>query len=216
MKYWILGGMAAILAACSASSEAPEKVASLDLQSMMPTLQGGPTWDVDLEESSLTFTAVGPNSDYKVVEFTGEFTNFDVVIVMDPKDTTDAKVVALIDTGSADLKDKDRQKNWPSSDWVDVLNFPIARFESSVVTQTGEGQFLAKGQLTIKGISKPVDLPFSLTIENDVAIAQGSVTLARTDFKLGHSSDFVDEGWVKFPVTVNLNLTANKVAGEGL
>lgn len=210
MKRWMIIIAASIMAACGAASDVSEPAPALDLQALLPVFEGEGVWTVVPEQSSLTFDAAGPNDAYKVVPFTGEFENFAAAIKLDLNDLSDAKIVALIDTGSANLNDGDRQKNWPSSVWADIANFPVAKFESRSFSRMSDGMLLASGTLTIKGISKPVDLPFNLRMEEHKSEAVGTVVLDRRDFKLGDSFDFADEGWVKFPVTVNVNIIATR------
>lgn len=210
MKKWILVFAACIVSACGASSDVTETVSAMDLQSRLPVYEGEAVWSVDKGQSTVSFDAVGPDDAYKVVPFTGTFRNFAAAIKLDVNDLASAKIMALIDTGTAELGAEDRQNNWPGSVWADVKNFPVATFESGLISQPSDGQFVASGRLTVKGISKDVDLPFNLTITDNKAVAVGEITLNRLDFKLGDSSDFTDEGWVKFPVTVRLNITATR------
>ncbi|MDN3719063.1 YceI family protein [Roseibium salinum] len=61
--------------------------------------------------------------------------------------------------------------------------------------------------MTIKGISQPVELDFTLDIDGDTATAKGTATVNRLDYKLGSG---VGTDTVGDVVTVTLNLTATR------
>ena len=54
----------------------------------------------------------------------------------------------------------------------------------------------------------PVDLPFTLTLQDDTARMTGSTTLDRRNFGIGET--VTDEGTLAFSVTVNIDLTATR------
>jgi polyisoprenoid-binding protein YceI len=63
--------------------------------------------------------------------------------------------------------------------------------------------------LTLRGVEKPLVLPFDLTITGDTAKMTGEVTLDRRDFGIGAS--YEDEGTVGFAVGVKITLTAQRL-----
>ena len=90
-----------------------------------------------------------------------------------------------------------------------MKNFPTATFVSDTITQSGE-TYDAEGTLTIKGKANPVTLSFTLAVDGDTAKAEGGFMLDRRDYQLGTGSDFETEEWVKFPVGVNVSITATR------
>lgn len=95
------------------------------------------------------------------------------------------KVVMPLAGMTTDSTTRDADISKP--DWFDVTKFPKATFESTDITalDENENEYLAKGTLTIRGISQKVELPFSLTLEDEMAHATGSVSFSRMLFEVG-------------------------------
>jgi polyisoprenoid-binding protein YceI len=110
------------------------------------------TWNVDASHSEIGFSA----RHLMVSKVRGKFNDFDAVVtVAQPFElsTVEATVrLASIDTNSAD-----RDVHLKSPDFFDVENNPSMTFTSTKVTDN-----TLEGQLTIKGITRPVsfDLDF--------------------------------------------------------
>ena len=82
-------------------------------------------------------------------------------------------------------------------------------FETSAISQTGPDHFVANGTLSLHGVKRPITLPFTLTIDKDVAKMDGSATLNRMDFSVGHGQAGGPET-VSPQVSVAVKLTAHK------
>lgn len=90
------------------------------------------------------------------------------------------------------------------ADFFDAGAFPTATFNAEIVkTDTG---YVARGPLTIKDRSVPIELPFELTLEGNRARMQGSVTLRRLDFGIGAAMP--DDSSLGFDVVVSVSLSA--------
>ncbi len=168
-------------------------------------------WHVDLLTSKLVFE--GEQSGEK---FTGSFPKFTSAIDFDEAAPEKGAITITVDMASVQIEGKDRQDSLPTSDWFAVKQFPTAVFTSTGIRadmghhKDGQPQrYIAKGTLTIRGISKPVDLPFSLKTTGSSTIARGEVTLKRNDFSVGIGQWKSDE-WVKYPVKVSFELRASK------
>ena len=73
----------------------------------------------------------------------------------------------------------------------------------------GGGKYQASGDLTIRGVSKPVLLPFTLAISGDTARMNGSLVLNRTAFGIGQGQ-WKTGDVVASEVTVTVALTAHR------
>jgi len=82
-----------------------------------------------------------------------------VVIGDDP---LDSRVDVSIDTASIDTRDEQRDGHLRSPDFFDVEAHPTMTFASSALRRTGRGKFEIDGELTIKGVSRPVTLTCTL------------------------------------------------------
>ncbi len=170
----------------------------------LPFLEGEFVWATDYASSSVTFSA-----EQEGQSFEGRFESFRAAIRLNPADISDAEIHAIIDMASVDAGDADRNSSLPTSDWFKTRSFPTATFRSAQVRQISEGRYEATGELTIKGISQPVSLPFDLMIEGNTATASGSLELDRTDFNVGEGA-YADDAWIGYPVSVSVKISASR------
>lgn len=159
-------------------------------------------WVIDKAHSQIAFTGMQGST-----AFTGNFKTFDVQIDFDETHPENGKITATIDVSSITAGSTERDGYLPQPDWFDTKKFPQAVFASSSISKTGEHAYLADGTLTIKGSSQPVKLPFTLRNEGDHSRAQGTVSLLRTDYKIG-TGDWAKEDYVKHKVDVSIDLSA--------
>ncbi|MGL6042962.1 MAG: YceI family protein [Sandaracinobacteroides sp.] len=159
-------------------------------------------WAVVPAQSSLGFSA-----EWNGQKVEGRFPKFQAAIRFDPTKLADARVDAVIDLASATTADKTVNGSLPGSDWFDVKKSPTARFQSASFTQTKPGQYVARGTLTLRGVSVPVVLPFTLAITGKTAVMTGQTQFDRRAFKIGMDSD-AEGAWVGFPIPVKVRITA--------
>ena len=107
----------------------------------------------------------------------------------DPDDWGASKVVADIDLASADLGDKGWNDAVTAARFLDAAQFPMAHFESVSVTRTGKHAGTLEGRLTLRGVTLPVQVAFTVnrvgaTLFGFETIAgfSGRATLDRTQF----------------------------------
>jgi polyisoprenoid-binding protein YceI len=161
-----------------------------------------PTWRVDKEHSRLQFSSVVNGK-----AFLGAFRSWDATIRFDPNDLAHSEVDATIDTGSALTNDKDRDALLPDEDWFWTSKFARAEFTARGFQSRGAGQYLASGVLTLRGVQRPVSLPFSLSVQGAVAHVQGEVSLDRLVYGVGQG-DFASTDTIPAQVLVRVELTA--------
>jgi polyisoprenoid-binding protein YceI len=121
----------------------------------------------------------------------------------DPDDWSASKVVADIDTASADLGDKSWNGAVTGHNFLDAAQFPLAHFESDKVTKTGTNSGVIEGRLMVRGVTLPVKVDFTVnrvgaTLFGFETIAgfSGRATLDRTKF-----------GMTAFPKSVGTDVT---------
>ena len=76
-------------------------------------------------------------------------------------------------------------------------------------TTWGENRYVADGTLDLRGVKKPLSLPFSLKIDGDTATARGVTTLDRTVFGVGQG-EWASTDQIAANVKVNFALTAKR------
>ncbi|NHK26899.1 YceI family protein [Parvularcula flava] len=190
----------------SFATDSAGQPAATDAGAGETSLQGDDVWAIDPAVSSVTFTA-----EQQGQEFTGEFGSFSADIRLDPQDLSDAMISATIDMTSVDAGSTDRNDALPTNDWFAVKKFPEATFVSDEINSLGGDQYEAVGTLTIKDVSQPANLPFTLSIDGDTATASGTLDLTRTDYNVGTGA-YKDGKWVGLPVTVMVEITATRQA----
>jgi polyisoprenoid-binding protein YceI len=126
-------------------------------------------WEVDSVHSSIGFEA----KHMGISIFRGGFTRFAGRI-----EVTDGAVSAVegtIDPDSIDVTDETLAGHLRSPDFFDVENHPEIRFASTAIEPAGEG-FELVGDLTIRGITKPVEL--QVKVEGAAVGPDGSERIA--------------------------------------
>jgi polyisoprenoid-binding protein YceI/cytochrome b561 len=162
------------------------------------------TWTVDPAKSRLGFSGTQTEQ-----PFSGQFKTFAATIDFDPAKPEAGHALVTIDMGSATTGDPQKDEALPGADWFDTKAFPQAKFEATGFKAKGGDAYEADGTLTIRGISKPVALPFTLTTSGDTAHAVGKVQLVRAAFGVGQGAWSTPE-YVAFEVNVDIDLTATK------
>lgn len=162
------------------------------------------TWTVDPARSKITFTGAQTGE-----PFSGAFKTFTAAIDFDPADPASAHARITVATGSATTGDQQKDEALPGADWFDVATFPQAVFEAKGFKAVGGDRYQADGTLTIRDVSRPVTLPFTLTTSGDTAHAVGEAKLLRSTFGVGQNA-WAAEDYVAFAVTVGFDLTASR------
>jgi len=142
--------------------------------------------------------------------FTGHCRIFDAAIVFDPSDLMHSSVKVTIDMGACITGDQQKDSYLPQEGWFGVADFPKAIFEATRFLHQGGDKYIADGTLTLKGVTKKVELPFTLDIKGDTAHAVGETTLQRLAFGVG-AGDQLSSADVAGPdVKVKIDLTATR------
>ena len=161
-------------------------------------------WKLDPGKSKLGFsgTQTGTN-------FQGAFTRFIAVIEFDPDHLDTSHIAVSVDLASTTTNDKQRDATLSSKDWFDVAQFPVAKFETSVIRRKGTDDYEAVGTLTLRGVTKPLTLPFILEMNGSTAHAKGHAELIRSTFGIGQGPWTTDQ-WVALNVGVDIDVTATR------
>ncbi|MCL9806980.1 YceI family protein [Flavobacterium amniphilum] len=111
-------------------------------------------WVIDPTHSEIGFKV-------KHMMFTnvsGKFNAFDARIENENNDFTSSKIVFNTQVSSIDTNSTDRDNHLKSVDFFDVDNFPKISFISTEITRINDSKFIIKGDLTIKGVTKNIQL----------------------------------------------------------
>jgi polyisoprenoid-binding protein YceI len=132
------------------------------------------------------------------------------LIAFDPADLAHSSAKITIPMGQADTGLAERDAMLPKPDWFNVPGFPQAVFQTISFASKGGNKYEAVGTLKLKGVTKPITLPFTLNIAGDTAVVKGETVLKRLAFGVGQGPDFVDGTRVALDVKVMVNVTARR------
>lgn len=154
------------------------------------------------ERSAIRFVTKQMN-----VPVEGQFRKFDGTVAFDPVRPGATHADFSVDLGSIDLGNEEGETEAKRKLWLDVGAFPTARFVTTSVKNLGSNKFEATGQLTIKGSSREVVAPFSMTEANRLRTVEGQFALKRLQFRIGEgqwsdTDTVADEVIVRFRFTV--------------
>ncbi|WP_293474402.1 YceI family protein [Phenylobacterium sp.] len=141
----------------------------------------------------------------------GRFDRWTADIVFAPDDLANSNVRVAIDMASVDTGDAQRDQSLPAADWFDTATHPKATFTATRFTAAGEGRYVAHGTLTLRGVSKPLTLPFRLTIDGDRATVSGVTSLDRTAFGVGQG-EWQKTDQIPAKVSVRIDLKARRAS----
>jgi polyisoprenoid-binding protein YceI len=110
------------------------------------------TWALDP-----THTEVGFTVRHIMSKVRGKFETFEGTLVT-ADDVTDSRVDVSVDLNSINTGTVDRDNHLRSSDFFEVENHPTMTFASTGVVEKAPGELVVQGDLTIKGVTKPLEL----------------------------------------------------------
>lgn len=112
------------------------------------------TWTIDPAHSQAMFTV----RHMVISSVRGQFDRTTGAVVLDEQDPARSSVEAAIDVNSVNTRVPDRDKHLRSPDFFDAANHPTITFKSTRVEKAGEGKLEVSGDLTIRGVTRPVVL----------------------------------------------------------
>ncbi|MGN6418392.1 MAG: YceI family protein [Pseudobacter sp.] len=173
------------------------------------------TWTIDTNHSEVTFKV----KHLVISTVTGKFKTFEGTIESDKEDFSDASIKFSVDINSIDTNNEGRDGHLKSADFFDAEKFPTMSFESTELINQGGGEYDVKGNLTIKGVTKPVVLDVEYGgiqkdfYGNTVAGFEVSGKINRQDFGLTWSAVTETGGIVvSDEVKLHINVEAIKKA----
>ena len=93
-----------------------------------------------------------------ITSVTGEFKNFDATMEASKEDFSDAKITFTADVNSINTNMEQRDAHLKSDDFFNAEQFPKLTFKSTSIQKTGDEEYRLTGNLTIRDITKPVEL----------------------------------------------------------
>jgi polyisoprenoid-binding protein YceI len=160
-------------------------LATIALASAVSAVGQSSQWQVDPNHSSAQFAV----RHMGISTVRGTFTKLSGVAQYDPASLTNNSVQVTIETASVDTRVEMRDNDLRSDHFFDVQKYPSMTFHSTKVESAGNGKLKITGDLTIRGITKPVTLdvegPSKAVDDRHGHLhmgVSGTGTLNRTDF----------------------------------
>ena len=123
-----------------------------------------------------------------VTKVRGQFNDFEGSGVVDPSDFTKSTVTVTIQAASIDTRNEQRDAHLRSNDFLAMEEYPQITFTSTGIQQTGPTSVDLTGDLTVRGVTNTVTIPFEFEgaatdpFGNLRVGFEGSVVINRKDF----------------------------------
>lgn len=122
------------------------------------------SWTIDAAHSRVGFST----RHAMVARVRGAFNEVSGEVHLDPEAFDQSTVRVVINAASIDTRQADRDEHIRSADFLDVEQFPEITFVSNSIDEISDENFIVAGELTIRGISRPVSVPLELLgVESD-------------------------------------------------
>ena len=169
------------------------------------------TWVVEPVHSKVNFTV----EHLVISEVDGSFKTFEGKLVSSKEDFTDGKVSFSIDVASVDTDNEKRNGHLKSEDFFYVEKYPKMTFESTSFKKKKGNEYELKGNLTMRGVTKPVT--FSVKYGGQAEDGYGNIkagfiakgSLNRMDYGVAWNAKTKQGGWTvgeEVDITVKLEL----------
>jgi len=159
-------------------------------------------WTVDYAKSRLGFSVLWSNE-----PFAADFNSWKADIDFDPAAPGQARVSVSVDLASEESDESDFDDGLKGAQGFQTSQFPQARFVSRSFAHKHGDNYVAIGDLTLKGITKTITLPFTLAFAGNAVHMKGTAVLVRTDFGVGLGT-WTAPSPVAHDVTVTIDIMA--------
>jgi polyisoprenoid-binding protein YceI len=112
------------------------------------------TWKFDPFHTQVEFSA----KHLGMMTVRGHFTEVNATGEIHPDHPERTKVEATINTSSIRTHNEQRDKDLRSSNFLEIDNYPTMTFKSTKIEPAGQDKYKLTGDLTIKGVTRPVTL----------------------------------------------------------
>ena len=123
------------------------------------------------------------------VKTRGEFKGLQGTITFLPANLTASAFAVTVDAATVDTDNDSRDEHLRQSDFFDATVFKTIQFASTKITlSSAPGRYYMYGNVTIKGVTKPVEFGFAATPTDGGYFFEGEFKINRRDFGVGGSS----------------------------
>jgi len=143
-----------ILLVCSAFLVSCDRLLTPDFNTDVTELRGG-GYTLDPDHATLHWKI----NHLGVPTFIGHFNDFDASLDFDPENIAPSSLEVVINTAGLDINNEEFAEELRGDNWFNVAQFPQAVFRTTeFVESVDEDTFIFRGDLTLLGVTAPVDL----------------------------------------------------------
>jgi len=183
---WLLGALGLVSAASATLAAAPV-----------------PVYTLDAAKSTLNFGFVQAGA-----KNTGHFPKFSVNFSFADDTLAAAKLDVSIDVSALNTDDQERDDTLRGADLFNIAKFPQAHFTATQISKSAGG-YEAAGTLSLRGVTRPQRVSFTLRSANEqgraVLYMTGKTLVKRLDFGIGQG-DWKSTEWIDNDVNITFNL----------
>jgi polyisoprenoid-binding protein YceI len=173
------------------------------------------TYTIDPAHSRLGFVA----RHAMVTKVRGAFNEFEGSAVLDGDNPANSTATVTIQVKSIDTRQQQRDDHLRSNDFFAMDEFPTITFVSTGARQANDDTFELTGDLTVKGVTKSITIPFEYQgtaqdpFGNSRVGFEGSVVINRKDFNMSFNAALETGGvLVSEKITLEFEISAIKNA----
>jgi polyisoprenoid-binding protein YceI len=122
------------------------------------------------------------------IKTTGKFGDVVADIYFDKAKLGTCKIDASIDVSTVNSENEMRDNHLKAEDYFDVAKHPKIVMVSKAFTSKGGSNYMGFFDVTIKGKTKPVEVPFTYTESPTTGLFKGSFKINRKEFGIGGNS----------------------------
>jgi len=167
-----------------------------------------PVFTITKENSSIKFYVKAS------IELSGVFDQWDATMKFTSADVTSGVLDVKIQAASVDTGSGMKDGKLKSKDFFDVEQNPLITFHSTKVVQTGPNTLEVDGDFTIRGVTKPEKLTFTIFGKGTGAGSiKGKMSFDRKDYGMTKGIPFMK---IADHVDVTVDLEGKRVSGPPL
>lgn len=141
-------------------------------------------FDFDRSHSEINFIA-----EARLVSAHGFFGTFEGDIQLDKADLANSSISLTIDAASINTRNDRRDNHLRSADFFDAANHPKITFVSNKITKVDEKTISIAGEMTIRGVTKPVVVPLQVIFWGDGdGRFKGTFNISRKEYGITYNS----------------------------